>query len=51
MLLLGLAVCGAVSIARIHAQDSGVEIVKVRKNFYMLAGAGGTVGDPMGSCW
>jgi len=48
-LLLGLAVCGGVSIARIHAQDSGVEIVKVRKNFYMLAGGGGNVGVQIGS--
>jgi len=48
-LLLGLAVCGGVSIARIHAQDSGVEIVKVRKNFYMLTGGGGNVGVQIGS--
>src|SRR6185437_4261230 len=48
-LLLGLAVAGVVSMARMHAQDTGLEIVKVRKNFYMLAGAGGNIGVQIGS--
>ena len=48
-LLLGLAALGALSAARIHAQDSGLEVVKVRKNFYMLAGAGGNIGVQIGS--
>ncbi len=46
--LAGLTVFAAVSVAHIHAQD-GVEIVKVRKNFYMLAGAGGNLGVQIGS--
>ncbi|HXD76003.1 MAG TPA: hypothetical protein VN628_19800 [Vicinamibacterales bacterium] len=48
-LLLGLAVAGVVSMARMHAQDTSLEIVKVRKNFYMLAGAGGNIGVQIGS--
>jgi glyoxylase-like metal-dependent hydrolase (beta-lactamase superfamily II) len=45
----GLAVFAALSIAPIYAQDSGLDIVKVRKNFYMLAGAGGNIGVQIGS--
>jgi len=48
-LLLGLALAGVASIARTHAQDGGLDIVKVRKNFYMLAGAGGNIGVQIGS--
>ena len=48
-LLLGLTLAGVVSMARMHAQDTGLEIVKVRKNFYMLAGAGGNIGVQIGS--
>jgi glyoxylase-like metal-dependent hydrolase (beta-lactamase superfamily II) len=48
-LLLGLTLAGVVSVARMHAQDTGIEIVKVRKNFYMLAGAGGNIGVQIGS--
>jgi len=33
----------------LEAQDGGLEAVKVRKNFYMLAGAGGNIGVQLGS--
>jgi cyclase len=46
---LGLTVCGALS-TRTAAQDNGgIDVVKVRKNFYMLAGAGGNIGVQIGS--
>jgi glyoxylase-like metal-dependent hydrolase (beta-lactamase superfamily II) len=47
-LLLGLTAV-ALPIAAVRAQDSQLEIVKVRKNFYMLAGAGGNIGVQIGS--
>jgi len=47
--VLGLAAFAALSIASVRAQDSGLEVVKVRKNFYMLAGAGGNIGVQIGS--
>ncbi|HKF64896.1 MAG TPA: MBL fold metallo-hydrolase, partial [Vicinamibacterales bacterium] len=31
------------------AQDSSLDVVKVRKNFYMIAGAGGNIGVQIGS--
>src|SRR5204863_1156728 len=46
--LLSLAFCGVLSI-RAAEPDSGLEVVKVRKNFYMLAGAGGNIGVQIGS--
>jgi cyclase len=45
---LSLALCSALSVA-LAAQDGGIDIVKVRKNFYMIAGAGGNVGVQIGS--
>jgi cyclase len=46
---LGLTVWGALS-TRTAAQDNGgIDVVKVRKNFYMLAGAGGNIGVQIGS--
>ena len=45
---VGLAVGGVLS-ASLAAQDSALDIVKVRKNFYMLAGAGGNIGVQIGS--
>src|SRR3989440_5326963 len=45
---LGLAMFAAPT-ARVVAQDSGIDIVKVRKNFYMIAGAGGNIGVQVGS--
>ncbi len=42
---LALMACGAV-----YGQDSsGIDVVKVRPNFYMLAGAGGNIGAQIGS--
>ena len=40
--------CGVLS-ASIAAQDGGLDVVKVRKNFYMIAGAGGNIGVQIGS--
>jgi cyclase len=45
---IGLAVCGVLSVS-VAAQDSGLDVVKVRKNFYMIAGAGGNIGVQIGS--
>jgi cyclase len=47
-IVLGLALCGALSV-RAVAQDGGLDVVKVRKNFYMIAGAGGNIGVQIGS--
>ncbi len=33
----------------LRAQDTGLDVVKVRKNFYRLAGAGGNIGVQIGS--
>ena len=46
--VLGMALCGVLS-ARVVAQQDGLDVVKVRKNFYMLAGAGGNIGVQIGS--
>jgi len=45
---LGFVVCGAFFI-RAAEPDSGLDVVKVRKNFYMIAGAGGNIGVQIGS--
>jgi cyclase len=45
---LGLTVCGVLSV-RGAQPDDGVDVVKVRKNFYMIAGAGGNIGAQIGS--
>ena len=45
---LGLALCCVLS-ASVVAQDAGLDVVKVRKNFYMIAGAGGNIGVQIGS--
>ncbi|HEY2842217.1 MAG TPA: hypothetical protein VGJ09_01150 [Bryobacteraceae bacterium] len=42
--MLGFMLCGAFSV---RAAD--LDIVKVRKNFYMIAGAGGNIGVQIGS--
>ena len=49
---LGLAVCALADVRAggvLQAQDGGLEAVKVRKNFYMIAGAGGNIGVQLGS--
>jgi cyclase len=45
---VGLALCGLLSVS-LAAQDAGLDIVKVRKSFYMIAGAGGNIGVQIGS--
>ena len=46
---LGLAVCGALSAMAAEPEDGGLDVVKVRKSFYMIAGAGGNIGAQIGS--
>ena len=46
---LGVAVAGAFSGPATAQEDGGIEVVQVRKNFYMLAGAGGNIGVQIGS--
>lgn len=46
---LGLALCGAFSIRAAELDGSGLDVVKVRPNFYMIAGAGGNIGVQIGS--
>jgi glyoxylase-like metal-dependent hydrolase (beta-lactamase superfamily II) len=45
---LGLLSCAAFAGAA-AAQDSGLEVVQVRPNFYMIGGAGGNIGAEIGS--
>jgi cyclase len=46
---LGLAVCGVWPVRAAGPEDGGLDVVKVRKNFYMIAGAGGNIGAQIGS--
>jgi glyoxylase-like metal-dependent hydrolase (beta-lactamase superfamily II) len=48
-LVLGLSICGAFSVSAAAPEDGGLDVVKVRKNFYMIAGAGGNIGVQIGS--
>ncbi len=46
------AVAAALALAAsaaLPAQDSGLDVIKVRPNFYMIAGAGGNIGVQIGS--
>ena len=45
----GFLVCGAVSSQAAELDASGLDVVKVRPNFYMIAGAGGNIGVQIGS--
>src|SRR5215468_3257396 len=45
---VGVAVWSVLS-GSLAAQDSSLDVVKVRKNFYMIAGAGGNIGVQIGS--
>src|SRR5215813_8789483 len=45
---VGVAVWSVLS-GSLAAQDSGLDVVRVRKNFYMIAGAGGNIGVQIGS--
>lgn len=47
-LALGLAVSGW-HPDPVSAQEDGLEVIQVRKNFYMIAGAGGNIGVQIGS--
>jgi cyclase len=47
--VLGLTLCGALSAIAAEQEDGGLDVVKVRKNFYMIAGAGGNIGVQIGS--
>src|ERR1041385_4673648 len=46
---LALAACAISAGRSLQAQDGGLEAVKVRANFYMIAGAGGNIGVQIGS--
>src|SRR5436305_14420675 len=46
---LSLVFCGAFSIRAAEPDTGGLDVVKVRKNFYMVAGAGGNIGVQIGS--
>jgi cyclase len=46
---LGLALCGTFGVRAAAQTDGGLDVVKVRKNFYMIAGAGGNIGAQIGS--
>jgi cyclase len=45
----GLVVCGALSSRAAELESGGLDVVKVRPNFYMIAGAGGNIGVDIGS--
>ncbi|HKE82852.1 MAG TPA: hypothetical protein VKB50_03825 [Vicinamibacterales bacterium] len=47
--IVGLALCAAFSSRVDGQEDGGLDVVKVRKNFYMIAGAGGNIGVQIGS--
>ena len=50
VLILALALAaGGLSLRAAGQADAGLEVVKVRKNFYMIAGAGGNIGVQIGS--
>ena len=46
---LGLVLCGAFSSRAAEPDNGGLDIVQVRPNFYMIAGAGGNIGVQIGS--
>jgi glyoxylase-like metal-dependent hydrolase (beta-lactamase superfamily II) len=51
-LVVALGLAAGVMAPRVTAQageDGGLDVVKVRKNFYMIAGAGGNIGVQIGS--
>src|SRR5580698_3582276 len=41
--------CGAFSSRAAEPDNGGLDVVKVRSNFYMIAGAGGNIGVQIGS--
>jgi glyoxylase-like metal-dependent hydrolase (beta-lactamase superfamily II) len=46
---LGIVVCATFSSRAAELDTGGLDVVKVRKNFYMIAGAGGNIGVQIGS--
>jgi cyclase len=46
---VGLALCAAFPRGAAAQEEGGLDVVKVRKNFYMIAGAGGNIGVQIGS--
>jgi cyclase len=46
---VGVAMCVALSGTLVGQEGDGLDVVKVRKNFYMIAGAGGNIGVQIGS--
>ena len=46
---LGLVVCGAFSSRAAEPENGELDVVQVRPNFYMIAGAGGNIGVQIGS--
>jgi cyclase len=47
--VIGLAVCGAVSSQAAEPESGGIDVVQIRPNFYMIAGAGGNIAVQIGS--
>jgi cyclase len=47
--VLGLLVCSAAASHAAETENSGLDVVRVRPNFYMIAGAGGNIGVQIGS--
>jgi cyclase len=46
---LGWVACGAFSGRAAESENGGLDVVQVRPNFYMIAGAGGNIGVQIGS--
>lgn len=46
---IGLIVCGAVSSQAAESEKTGLDVVQVAPNFYMIAGAGANIGVQIGS--
>ena len=46
---VAVALCASFSGFVAAQEEGGIDVVKVRKNFYMLAGAGGNIGVQIGS--
>jgi cyclase len=47
--MVGLLLCLGVRSKAAEADNSGLDVVRVRPNFYMIAGAGGNIGVQIGS--
>src|ERR1700676_2812061 len=47
--VFGLVMCSAVSSQAAEPDTGGIDVVRVRPNFYMIAGAGGNIAVQIGS--